>query len=114
MELSGINWWVLSGALLTWLIFILGVAQLSRFYTRFCNTSKELDANLLAVAAQLKKIQSAMSEIIIEQRRTSRLILEQVDLKKAEMTGEFEIIEEPLTEAKQSPAKPGIVLPDDK
>ncbi len=94
--ISGTDWLIVAGAVLTWLIFILGVAQLSRFYTRVMEMRKELDANSLAVVNQLKKIQTTLSEIAIEQRRSTRLMLEQIDLKKAEMTGEFEIIEEPI------------------
>ncbi len=94
--ISGTDWLIVAGAVLTWLIFILGVAQLSRFYTRVMEMRRELDANSLAVVNQLKKIQTTLSEVAIEQRRSTRLMLEQIDLKKAELTGEFEIIEEPI------------------
>lgn len=108
---NGIDWWMVAGAVMTWIIVILGVGQLARFYTKFVNLSKELDANMLAMSAQLKKIQSSLAEIIIEQRRASRLMLEQVDLKKAELTGDFEIVEEPIQEPRQQPVAPGITLP---
>ncbi len=126
LGLSGTDWLIFAGAALTWLIFILGVAQLARFYTRVMEMRKEIDANNFAMVNQLKKIQSTLSEIAIEQRRSTRLMLEQIDLKKAEMTGEFEIIEEPIAgpaeepaaaaepEAKRPPKTPGagIVLPE--
>ncbi len=108
------NWWILAGASLTWLLFILSVAQLSRFYSKFLDTRKEIDANLLVINGMLKKIHAALAEMAIEQRRSTRLMVEQVDLKKAEMTGEFEIVEEPLPPPTQPPATPGITLPGEK
>jgi biopolymer transport protein ExbB/TolQ len=107
---SSINIWVLVGALLTWIIFILGVAQLSRLYSRFVEASKSLDNNLNAVNAQLKKMQSLLAELIIEQRRQSRLQTEQLDLKRAEMTGDYEIVEEPIPEAVPPPNARNITL----
>ena len=93
---NSLNIWVIVGAMLTWVIFILGVAQLSRFYTRFLNAAKASESNMEALNAQLKKMQSSLAELIIEQRRQSRLQAEQLDLKRAEMTGEYEIVEEPI------------------
>ena len=90
------NLWVIIGALLTWVIFILGVAQLSRFYAKFLEASKKMDDNMAAVNAQMKKLQGSLAELIIEQRRQSRLQFEQVELKRAEMTGDYEIVEEPI------------------
>ena len=84
---NSLNIWVIIGAVLTWVIFMLGVAQLSRFYTRFTEASKSLENHLNALDAQMKKMQSSLAELIIEQRRQSRLQAEQVDLKRAEMTG---------------------------
>ncbi len=107
---STLNIWVIAGALLTWVIFILGVAQLSRFYTRFVEAVKFSENNLVAVNAQLKKLQSALAELIIEQRRQIRIQNEQLDLKRAEMTGDYEIVEEPVPPAAgmASASKPGI------
>ena len=107
--ISGTDWLIVAGAVLTWLIFILGVAQLSRFYTRVMEMRKELDANSLAVVNQLKKIQTTLSEVAIEQRRSTRLMLEQIDLKKAELTGEFEIIEEPIPGASRDDLVSGLI-----
>lgn len=103
---NSLNIWVIVGAILTWVIFILGVAQLSRFYTRFVEASKSMENNLNAVNAQLKKMQSSMAELIIEQRRQSRLQSEQVELKRAEMTGDYEIVEEPIV-PQTAPPPPG-------
>ena len=93
---NSLNVWVIVGAVLTWVIFILGVAQLARFYTRFQSAAKAYESNMEALNAQLKKMQSSLAELIIEQRRQSRLQTEQLDLKRAEMTGDYEIVEEPI------------------
>ncbi len=113
MENGTFNWWLLAGASLTWLLFILGVAQLSRFYLKFLEVRKEINANTLIIDGMLKKIHAALTEITIEQRRSTRIMLEQVDLKKAEMTGEFEIVEEPLPPATKPPTHPGITTLQD-
>ena len=55
-----------------------------------------MDANLIGLSGQIKKMQGTMSEILGEQRRINKLILELLELKKAEMTGDFEIVEEPI------------------
>ena len=81
---------------LTWLIVILVLVQLSRFLAKFEQGRQELDANIIGMAGQLKKMQTTIAEILIEQKRVTRLTVEGLDLKKAEMTGDFEIIEEPL------------------
>ena len=112
--LSSLNIMVIIGALLTWVIFILGVAQLSRFYTKFLEAAKATDNNLTAVNAQLKKIQSSMAELIIEQRRQIRLQTEQLDLKRAEMTGDYEIVEEPINPPPPPPNERNITLPGGK
>ncbi len=107
---DSLNIWVVVGAVLTWVIFILGVAQLSRFYARFLEAAKSLDNNLNAMNAQLKKMQSSIAEMIIEQRRQSRLQTEQLDLKRAEMTGDYEIVEEPIPGAVPPPSGRNITL----
>ena len=107
---NSLNIWVIVGAILTWVIFILGVAQLSRFYTRFRSAAKASENNIEVLNAQLKKIQSSLAELIIEQRRQSRLQLEQLDLKRAEMTGDYEIVEEPIQSAPPPPNGRNITL----
>ncbi len=98
------------GAGLTWLIVILVLVQLSRFLAKFEQGRQELDSNIIGMAGQLKKLQTTVAEILIEQKRATRLTLEGLDLKKAEMTGDFEIVEEPVpgpgTLTPQSPVPP--------
>ena len=45
-----------------------------------------------------------MSEQLGEQRRQLRLVNELLELKRAEMTGDFEIVEEPIVPAAPAPA----------
>ena len=96
------------GAGLTWLIVILVLVQLSRFLAKFEQGRQELDSNIIGMAGQLKKLQTTVAEILIEQKRATRLMLEGLDLKKAEMTGDFEIVEEPVPDplSPQSPVSP--------
>ena len=84
---------------------MMGVAQLSRFYSKFQDARRELDANLLGMAGQLKKLQTTLTELLVEQRRITRLQVELLDLKRAEMTGDFEIVEEPVPGAVAAPAE---------
>lgn len=92
-------------AALTWIVVMMGVAQLSRFYAKFQDARREMDANLLAMAGQLKKMQTTLTEMLVEQRRITRLQVELLDLKRAELTGDFEIVEEPIPGAAAAPAE---------
>ena len=98
-----ITLWIV--AALTWIVVMLCVAQLSRFYSKFQDARRELDANLLGMAGQLKKLQTTLTELLVEQRRITRLQVELLDLKRAEMTGDFEIVEEPVPGAVAAPAE---------
>ena len=75
------------------------LGQLSRFYARLRDFCKESDAQQLALNAQLKQLQGTMSEILGEIRRGNRLANELLELKHAELTGDFEIVEEPVAPA---------------
>lgn len=98
-----ITLWIV--AALTWIVVMMGVAQLSRFYSKFQDARRELDANLLGMAGQLKKLQTTLTELLVEQRRITRLQVELLDLKRAEMTGDFEIVEEPVPGTVAAPAE---------
>lgn len=99
-EISTFSFWCV--ALMICIILLLVLGQLSRFYARMRDFCKETDAQQLALNAQLKQLQGTLSEILGELRRSNRLVNEQLDLKRAEMTGDFEIVEEPVP----PPAKP--------
>ena len=85
-------------------VLILLLVQLTRFLAKFEKAGRDLNENFIALAAQLKNTQTTLAELLIEQKRVTRLTVEGLDLKKAEMTGDFEIIEEPLPGAGGAPA----------
>lgn len=87
---------LLIGLMLTCIIIMLGVAKLAKFYLSMNMMRREVDTSLTGIATQLSKLQTIMAESIKEQRRTARLLADLCDLKRAEMTGEFEIIENPV------------------
>lgn len=91
-------------ALMICIILLIMLGQVSRFYARLRDFCKESDAQQLALNAQLKQLQGTMSEILGELRRANRLANEQLELKRAELTGDFEIVEEPIAPA-GAPAK---------
>lgn len=94
-------------------VLILILVQLIRFLVKFERGRRDLNENLLLLAGQIKNMQTTLAEILIEQKRVTRLTVEGLDLKKAEMTGDFEIIEEPLPGATgpQPPEPPPFTAP---
>jgi hypothetical protein len=93
-EISTFSFWCV--ALMICVILLILLGQVSRFYAKMRDLAKELDAQQLVLNAQMKQLQGTMSEILGELRRSNRLVNEQLDLKRAEMTGDFEIVEEPI------------------
>ena len=86
-------------ALMICIILLVLVGQLSRFYARMKSLAADLDAQQLAINAQLKQLQGTLSEVLGEIRRGNRLSNELIELKQAELTGDFEIVEEPIAPA---------------
>ena len=103
-EISSFSFWIV--AIMICVILLIIVAQISRFYASFQAGRKELDAHLIGLAAMLKKQQSTATELLIEQRRQIRLQLEALDLKRAEMTGDFDIVEEPIPAPQEAAPEP--------
>ena len=93
-EISTFSFWCV--ALMICVILLILLGQISRFYAKMRDFTKEVDAQQLALNAQLKQLQGTMSEILGELRRSNRLANEQLELKRAELTGDFEIVEEPI------------------
>ena len=93
-EISAFSFWIVAIAICIILLIILGL--LSRFCAKAQEASKDQDANLIGLSGQIKKMQGTLSELLGEQRRMNKLMLELLELKKAEMTGDFEIVEEPI------------------
>ena len=69
-----------------------------------------IEAYISMQESNIKRQQAAMAEFIIEQRRMTRVMSESLELKKAEMTGDFEIVEEPIPVAAPPPGAPTIQL----
>lgn len=78
------------------IILLIVLGQISRFYAKMRDYCKDTDAQQLALNAQLKQLQGTLSEVLGELRRSNRLVNEQLELKRAELTGDFEIVEEPI------------------
>ena len=88
--------WIVAG--LTWLIIMCTMMQISKFYTNFCIARKTLETNMTSLTGQMKRLQTTMTELLVEMRKTNRIQQNLLDLKQAEMTGDFEIVEEPIEE----------------
>jgi hypothetical protein len=102
MEVSLSSFWIV--AIMICVIVLILVAQVSHFYAKFQEFRKDYEANIIGLAGQLKKMQSTMSEQLGEQRRQLRALNELLELKRAEMTGDFEIVEEPIAPVPAAPA----------
>ena len=97
IEVSLSSFWIV--AIMICVIVLILVAQLSHFYAKFQEFRKDYEANIIGLSGQLKKLQTTMSEQLGEQRRQLRLVNELLELKRAELTGDFEIVEEPIAPA---------------
>ena len=91
---ENIGAWIVAG--LTWLIIMCTVVQVSKFYANFCIARKTLETNMTGLTGQIKRLQSTMTELLVEMRKNNRIQQNLLDLKQAEMTGDFEIVEEPI------------------
>lgn len=87
MEFTANNITLIVVGALTWLVFILGVAKFSKFYLLFTLYRRELDTNLTGMGSSMKKLQNSISEMILEQRRTNKLMLELIDNSKSGIGG---------------------------
>jgi hypothetical protein len=87
MDINTYNITLIVVGVLTWLVFILGVARFSKFYLQFIAYRKELDTNLTGMGSGIKKLQNSISEMILEQRRTNKLMLELIDNSKPDIDG---------------------------
>ena len=99
MEVSLSSFWLV--AIMICVILLIVLAQISHFYAKFQEARKDYEANMIGLAGQLKKLQTTLSELLGEQRRLLRQQGELLELKRAEMTGDFEIVEEPVPAASQ-------------
>lgn len=100
-DVSLSSFWIV--AIMICLILLVLAGQVSHFSAKFKEARRDEEANLIGLAGQLKKMQSTLSEQLGEQRRMVRMLNELLALKQAEMTGDFEIVEEPIAPAAPPP-----------
>ena len=110
MEVSLSSFWLV--AIMICVVVLILVAQISHFYAKFQEFRKDYEANMIGLAGQLKKLQTTMSEQLGEQRRQLRVVNELLELKRAEMTGDFEIVEEPIVPVQETPAQEAQAEPE--
>ena len=89
-----ISFW--GASLLVIVVLVAVLVVLVRLYLNLVRFCKDVDTHQLALSAQIKQLQGTLAELLGEMRRANRLTNEQLELKRAEMTGDFEIVEEPI------------------
>jgi hypothetical protein len=104
-EVSTLSFWSVAVLISVVLLFLVG--QISRFYAMFQEMRKEVEANMIGLSGQIKRQQSTLTEILLELRRANRLNVEMLDIKRAELTGDFEIVEEPVVQAEANASSSG-------
>lgn len=81
-------------------------------------TNRELADIKLSLVEAFKHLDKPLSDDLAESRRNNRLLSELLELKRAEMTGDFEIVEEPIAVAPPTTApkfkRPAAKSGDDK
>lgn len=84
--------WTILGIVagLTWLILVLAICKFSEMYNDFKKLQKEVGSNLAIISSNLKASQATVSEMLIEQRRTNKLMLEMLNHNK-EFLNTFEV-----------------------
>ena len=105
-EVSLSSFWIV--AIMICVILLVMVAQISHISSRFKNYCKDNEANLIGLSGQIKKLQSTISELLGENRRLIRIVNELLELKQAEMTGDFEIVEEPIVNPEEPAKEPEV------
>lgn len=96
------------------LLMILLLLLLIRMLSYFRTAVKENEERTISLFNALQKLHGTMSEQLGEQRRQMRAIQELLQLKHAEMTGDFEVIEEEIAPAAPVQTEPEIVAPQAK
>ena len=95
------------------LLMILLILLLIRMLAYCRSVVKENEERTISLFNAMQKIHGTMSEQLGEQRRQMRTMQELLQLKHAEMTGDFEVIEEEIPPAPVV-AEPEIVAPQAK
>ena len=60
----------------------------------------------ITFAGELKELNKVLADTLSEAKQTNRHLAEQLALKEAEMTGDFEIVEEPIAPVKPARRPP--------
>ena len=68
-------------------------------------TVRELADIKLSLVEAFKHLDKPLADALAESRRNNRLLSELLALKQAEMTGDFEIVEEPIVQNVPPPTK---------
>ena len=67
---------------------------------------RTLEDMKITFAGELKDLNKALADALSEAKQTNRHLSEQLALKEAEMTGDFEIVEEPIAPVKPARRPP--------
>ncbi len=100
MDYSFIFLWILALAALLALIATAALAFL--LFMKQREVAREVSDIRIGMAEMSSHLDKPLGDLLGEERRMTRLISELLALKQAEMTGDFEIVEEPIEPA---PAK---------
>lgn len=98
----------LIGFIIVILLFISAIATpvlLLLMLIRQREYAREMADLKVALIEAFKHLDKPMGDALGESRRNNRLISELLALKQAEMTGDFEIVEEPIMPATPEPPK---------
>lgn len=95
------------------LMMILLILLLIRMLGYFRASVREEEERTISLFNAMQKMHATMTEQLGEQRRQIRVMQELLQLKHAEMTGDFEVVEEEIPAAPVV-AEPEIVAPKAK
>lgn len=96
------------------LLMILLILLLIRMLGYFRAAVKENEERTISLFNAMQKLHGTMNEQLGEQRRQMRAMQELLQLKHAEMTGDFEVIEEEIPQMPAANPESEIVVPQAK
>ncbi len=97
------------------IIALLALSMLGIFFLAACawmllakqkENVKMLNDIKLTFAGEIKELNKALADALAEAKQTNHHLAEQLALKEAEMTGDFEIVEEPIAPVKPEKRPP--------
>ena len=96
------------------MLMILLLLLLIRMLGYFRSAVRENEERTISLFNAMQKMHGTMNEQLGEQRRQIRVLQELLQLKHAEMTGDFEVIEEEIPQAPAVNTESEIVVPQAK